>query len=455
MKKLFLTFIASFLISSISFGQGGTTNLGGNNPPLSRPIVPIKINAISNYPQDKCDDSDPSISCASKNEFVVKYKALFSEIKKDSIRKEYSVIEYYQCPCGDTQIEYWKIQKSKIEEVVDNHKDKNDDSEVEIDNQFYFSINKKYSTALSVGEFKPDYLVPNTSKTVNIAIIDTGIEYNKITSPLLYDSSNNQCFKQNSGWNFIHNNSNVSDDNGHGTLVAKTIISALNRSNLHSQIPNENNQKISILPVKVFDKEGNGNYFNIVCALSYIKTFKDIHLINMSFGFQKPENIGYRIRTMDKPEIMEELIESINKRMLLITSAGNRETNRDTDGIGNEHFPSGLTSKNIIGVAGYEKNKQNDILIASKSNYGTKSIDIAAPFTFLHNSSPTTRGKYSGTSFSAAYITGKVVNFMVRDNPHNFIYKSDYNPLTDGKKLIKEAPMSKNLRGYIKKCKYL
>ncbi len=103
---------------------------------------------------------------------------------------------------------------------------------------------------------------------INIVVIDTGIDFykNRDMGPFLYSTENlsDECGEQKSGWNFVGNTKEVDDDLGHGTYVTRLITSELDEANVQYRI----------LPVKVFNSEGEGKYWDIVCALSYVNKAK-------------------------------------------------------------------------------------------------------------------------------------------------------------------------------------
>ena len=56
-----------------------------------------------------------------------------------------------------------------------------------------------------------------------------------------------------SGWDFVNSDNNIYDDNGHGTVVTYLMYKKMMAQNVDFQI----------LPIKAFNQQGEGNYFDI------------------------------------------------------------------------------------------------------------------------------------------------------------------------------------------------
>ena len=109
-----------------------------------------------------------------------------------------------------------------------------------------------------------------TGAGYSVAILDTGIDYN------------NPAFAGHylTGWNFVGNNANPMDDNGHGTHVAGMIAS--NDPNHPGVAPG-----VGIIALKVLDSSGTGTFGNIDLALQWVAAHQQqyhIAAVNMSLG---------------------------------------------------------------------------------------------------------------------------------------------------------------------------
>lgn len=109
-----------------------------------------------------------------------------------------------------------------------------------------------------------------TGQGYSVAIIDTGIDYNNPAFAGRYLG----------GWNFVDNNNNPMDDNGHGTHVAGIIASA--DPNHPGIAPG-----VGIIALKVLDSSGTGTFGNVDLALQWVAAHQQqyhIAAVNMSLG---------------------------------------------------------------------------------------------------------------------------------------------------------------------------
>ncbi len=109
-----------------------------------------------------------------------------------------------------------------------------------------------------------------TGAGYSVAIIDTGIDYNNAAFAGRYLG----------GWDFVNNDADPMDDNGHGTHVAGIIGSA------NSSYPGVASG-IGIISLKVLDASGSGNFGNVDAALQWVAAHQaqyHIVAVNMSLG---------------------------------------------------------------------------------------------------------------------------------------------------------------------------
>ena len=107
-----------------------------------------------------------------------------------------------------------------------------------------------------------------TGKNVNVAVIDTGIDY---THP---DLKANYA----GGYNAIDESNPPLDDNGHGTHVAGTIAAVLDEKGVVGVAPD-----VKLYAVKVLNAYGSGSISSIIDGIQWSVSNK-IDVINMSLG---------------------------------------------------------------------------------------------------------------------------------------------------------------------------
>jgi len=349
------------------------------------------------------------------NEIVIQYDTSLSELQKQEMRALNNVTSFKKCECADPTLELWEFEIDKngyipegihIEEVVLGNKDNSGLEGIEFNNLIEHTAQKlgvAFGAAdVSIGLTKQ--VASNNELT--IAILDTGIDYNYFgfTQPFLFNttvsgtSCNDNGYEDYIGWDFVNQDNDPFDDFGHGTVISSLIYEKLMDENINFQI----------LPVKVFDQSGKGNYFDILCGFKYALNNPEVDMINMSFGWYNNSNT----------EILDRFMEESQEKVLLTTSAGN--VNQNNDEI--PHFPSSYPVNNLMSVASLNTNPL-DVGLAHFSNFGPNSVDIAAlgqdvPFQIA-------LGEYllvNGTSYSSAYTAAYAGTlFDIENTPQKWI----------------------------------
>jgi subtilisin family serine protease len=200
------------------------------------------------------------------------------------------------------------------------------------------------------------------------------------------------------GWNFVSNNSNTTDADGHGTHVAGIIGAVADNSIGGSGVA----PGVEILPVKVISGS-NGSTANIVSAINYVLDLKshgvNLAVINMSLGYYNED-----------PAVGQAIKKAGDTGIVVVASAGNEGKNNDAK----PHYPSGYNNfDNLISVAAIDSNGQ----LASYSNYGQTTVDLAAPGTSIY--STTKNGSYglmNGTSMAAPFVSAAVAILVANNN---------------------------------------
>lgn len=242
------------------------------------------------------------------------------------------------------------------------------------------------------------------NKEIIIALLDTGVDYshedlansmwvNKGEIPDDgIDNDKNGYIDDVYGYDFCNDTHNLlsfsSDEaeNQHGTMCAGIICASKNMKGI---IGVAYPAKVKIMSLKVLKNKGDeleGRLEDILSAIQYAE--KNGALIcNMSFSFAQ-EN--------------KDLAAAIKKsKMLFVVSAGNSTIGIDIDQ--NPSYPGAYTFNNLITVANANYNGH----LNNRSNYGDKSVDVAAPGTSVITTSLDNHYAYgTGSSFSAPIVTG-------------------------------------------------
>jgi len=199
------------------------------------------------------------------------------------------------------------------------------------------------------------------------------------------------------GWNFDANNNNPFDDNGHGTHVAGTIGAIANNTIGVAGIL----WNVQLVGLKFLDSTGGGYTSSAVAALNYAVSHS-IDVSNNSWG-----GGGY------SQSLYDAINNAKNHGHIFVVAAGNG----GNDGVGDNNntvsnYPANYNLNNIISVAATDRYDR----LASFSNYGSTTVDIAAPGVGITSTVPGGYANYSGTSMATPHVTG-VVAMVMTEHP--------------------------------------
>jgi len=233
------------------------------------------------------------------------------------------------------------------------------------------------------------------SRNIIVGVIDTGVDYNHPdlaaniwTNPGEIpgngiDDDNNGFIDDIHGWDFINNDNDPMDDNGHGTHCSGTIGALANNGlGVVGVSPN-----VSIMALKFLSSGGSGSSADAIECLEYA-TMMGANLTSNSWGGGGSSE-AMRLAILDAG----------NNNSLFVAAAGNSSSNTDVS----PHYPSSYDLDNVVAVASTDHNDE----LSSFSSYGATSVDIAAPGSSILSTLPgNSYGVLSGTSMATPHVSG-------------------------------------------------
>ena len=238
---------------------------------------------------------------------------------------------------------------------------------------------------------------PNTV----VAVLDTGVDYNHPdlaaniwTNPGEIagngvDDDNNGYIDDVHGIDTANHDSDPMDDQGHGTHCAGTLGAVGNNGIGIAGI----NWQTKIMPLKFLNVNGAGNTSDAITLLNYVLKMKRDYGINIKVTNNSWGGASYSQALKDAIDANKDA------GILFVAAAGNFGQNTDL----NPYYPANYDSDNVISVAATDSNDN----LASLSNFGSQSVDIAAPgvsiFSTLLNGG---FGSMSGTSMATPHVAG-------------------------------------------------
>jgi subtilisin len=211
--------------------------------------------------------------------------------------------------------------------------------------------------------------VPIKGTGIRVAVLDTGIDY---THPDLWANYSG-------GYDFINNDSDPRDDQGHGTHVAGTIAALIDGAGVVGVAP-----EVDLYALKVLSSSGSGSFSGIIAALDW-SVNNGMQVLNLSLGASSDPGSTTRA-AFDN---------AAAAGLIILASAGNSGAGTDTVG-----WPAKYDS--VIAVA----STTSTDAISSFSSTGP-AVEVAAPGSSIY--STLNGGGYgykSGTSMACPHAAG-------------------------------------------------
>ncbi|HEX8354690.1 MAG TPA: S8 family serine peptidase [Pyrinomonadaceae bacterium] len=236
------------------------------------------------------------------------------------------------------------------------------------------------------------------SKKVVVAVLDSGVDYthpdlagNMWRRPAdmeMYFDPQLGVVDDRDGFSALASERDPMDENGHGTHCSG-IVGAEGDNNLGITGVN---WRVEIMPLKFMGRGGFGSTKDAIEAINYVIARKaegvNVRVISASWG------------SPSRSRALEDVIRKAGEAdVLFVAAAGNDAANADK----RPHFPSGYKLPNVISVAALDRRDE----LASFSNYGAKSVHVAAPgkeilSTWLGGAYE----EHSGTSMATPFVAG-------------------------------------------------
>jgi subtilisin family serine protease len=265
-----------------------------------------------------------------------------------------------------------------------------------------------------------------TGAGVRVCVIDTGIDSNALMYSTRIDAA--------AGWDFVNNDSNPEDDNGHGSHCAGTVLGGTNVST-SSCLGTQNAQGVApqatLIGIKVLDASGSGTFSNVIAGINRCASTTlpggQADVISMSLGG------GQFAGTCDTDTAAQAANNAVTAGVVVVAAAGN-------DGFTNATGTPACGSKVIAVAATYDKNYPNcDFPSQTSFNWGictdnspvvdqrccfsnrSSKIDVAAPGCIIFSDDSTVAAGngligFCGTSQATPHVAG-LAALILSENP--------------------------------------
>lgn len=245
------------------------------------------------------------------------------------------------------------------------------------------------------------------SEEVVVAVLDTGVDFTHVDlrenmwirpkNVPAYTDDELGTFNDINGYNGTDKITDPMDDNGHGTHCAGIIGAEGDNGEGIAGV----NWHVKIMPLKFLGRGGFGSVNDAIEAINYAIDRKangvNVRIISASWGSRQ------------KSKALEDTIRAAGEAgILFVAAAGNDSSNNDR----RHHYPSDYNLPNVISVAALDRNDE----VAGFSNYGVKSVHIAAPGKDIL--STWLNGHYreaSGTSMATPYVSGVAALIIAKE----------------------------------------
>ena len=236
--------------------------------------------------------------------------------------------------------------------------------------------------------------VATGSKSVQIAVIDTGVQY---THPDLsanmwsnskeivdgVDNDGNGFIDDTVGYDFVEKDNDPNDLNEHGTHCSGSA-GAVGNNGVGVSGASWN---ASIMAVRVLDAQGSGFLSDVASGVRYAVD-NGAHVLSLSLGGSSSSEV-----------LKNALSYACSKGAFVAVAAGNESANNDVT----PSYPANYDLPCLISVAATDSADE----LADFTNFGASTVHIAAPGVDILSTIPgSTYGFLSGTSMATPLVAG-------------------------------------------------
>jgi subtilisin family serine protease len=245
------------------------------------------------------------------------------------------------------------------------------------------------------------------SRKVVVAVLDTGVDYRhpdlagnmwkRPASLAPYADEHRGQIDDRFGFDSADGDGDPFDDNGHGTHCAGIVGAEGGNGEGITGV----NWQVEIMPLKFMDAGGRGSIKAAIEAIDYVIGRKragvNVRVISASWG-----------GTFSSRALEDAIRRAGDEGIIFIAAAGNSRTNNDRL----QHYPSGYQLPNVLAVAALQRRDA----LASFSNYGPKTVHLAAPGAEILSTWPGNQyEEHSGTSMATPEVAGVAALVLAAD----------------------------------------
>jgi len=240
--------------------------------------------------------------------------------------------------------------------------------------------------------------------SIVVAVIDSGVNYTH--EDLAANMWNGGSGFAKHGHDFVDNDDDPMDPDGHGTHVAGIIGAVGNNGTGITGVC----QEARIMAVRVLDATGNATTATVIQGMRFAVT-NGARVINMSF-------VGGG--SFD-PLFSDTITEAQISDAVVVVAAGNEA--HDSDAAGGARYPCKFTQPNLLCVAALDQN----YALARFSSWGATSVHVGAPGTNILSTwagaemTNTAYNAVDGTSMAAPGVAGLATMLRAFNPQYTFV----------------------------------